>query len=803
MLRKQRADKLFKYLKETEVPIVSIVIKGGYGVSKLVKSQIDKRIPVVVLRGSGGLADLIAFVDTEIRTRRTDSWNVEFVESYLKPELTIKIMESFPNLRNNSLVLNQFRQRILDIVRFSKDLKTRQNYLTIINMLDMYSVDLENLTEHLLFALFRSQRAEETDDADTKEAPPMIIKDLSLCIDWNCPEMAKKEVLAKYPKFGINKPEAMALFESTIIRENRWKIVDLFLSQKFKLRLYVPRRLKKIFRQIHNNKFFITVCWEGILGRNKSSIAWFFRQDEIIEETKERESKENVSNRRISFWCRDFNWLVEACTGISDFLDEEELDDFILDKEPHQRQTERKCLELLVFWALFDYQRELVHILWKHSDQPIHLAIVIALSYQHLSWYVTEETLSNRLKEESHLFVSFACELLDVIYKDSAYRAEEILNECIASWKFKTCVDMAAVGKFRAFFSHESVQRWLTLQTFGNIEIKDLRYGLFRVPTMFKLILSTYLVFPAFFWIRVTTQDEEFKGEELVQWESGSDEELLTELSRKEDKSDESLTKKPQMRTDDARKHMTEPIKRLGNHLYNNKRNQSPIKGESGPPFTTMIYEIWTAPITKFWNFQFFYTFYLSLFSIAVLYPACGLRSLDIIVSVWTALIIVDSIRQNYLIYQKQMKIEGLRVAQIAFQMAFLSFFSYNRVFSNPQTVHEAYAIKVFMCLALLHAYVVLLIVFLPISATLGPLLYRLRIMIYVDFLNFIRLSILVMISFGIVIQALFYPDLRLDGALALQAFHRAFFSMFKAFTNDLECNQNLSINIKLNYLHF
>lgn len=811
MADRKRAESLFDYLQKNELPIVAILIKGGYGVSKLVKKQIEKRIPVVVLRGSGGLADLLAFVDVEIRSRRTDLWNVEFVESYLKPELSIKIMESFPDLRNNSLVLNQFRQRILDISRLSKDIKSGQNYLTVINMLDIHSVDLENLTEQLLLALFRSQRAEMADETDAEtqhesDSNLMILRDLSLCIDWNCPEMAKKEVLAKHPKFQLSSNATILLFENSLIRENRWKIVDLFLSQKYKLRRYVSKRLKKIFRLILANKFFVNYCWEGILRRNKSTITWFLKQDDLDEQRRHDFLEKHPSlTPRISSWCRDFNWLVEACTGISDFLDETELDNFRIDIYESEclteKEAERKCLELLVFWAIFDYRRHLVHILWKHSDQPIHLAIVIALAYQHLSWYITEETLSNRLKEESNLFVSFACDLLDIVHKDNPYRAQELLNESLKRFKFKTSVDLAAVGRFRVFFSHESVQRWLTRQTYGNIDIKEMRFGIFRLPPMMQLILSTYLVFPAYFWIRIINAEEEHKSQELLQLDVPSEEDLIdmadmkkesvTDISKisKSGKSAESLTKKPAMRTDDTRKRLTEPIKRVAKTYTLINDDQSPIKGESRPPLFTMVYELWTAPITKFWNFQFFYTFYLSLFSIAVLYPACGHKLIDKIIFVWTLFLIMDSIRQTYLIYQRQTKIQVFKIFLICFQIVFLSYFGYYRLLTDPKTVNEAYFIKVLMCLALLHAYLVLLIVFLPISPTLGPLLYRLRIMIYVDFINFIRLSILVMISFGIILQALFYPDQTIDGSLALQAFHRAFFSMYRAFTDDLESN--------------
>ena len=791
---------LFNYLNDTEVPIVSIVIKGGYGCSKLVKTQILKHIPVVVLKGSGGLADLLAFVDIEIRDRSMNSWDVEFVESYVKPELTIRIMESFPDLRNNSLLCNQFRMTILDIVRESRDTKTGQNYLTMINMLDVHSCDLENLTEHLLFALFRSQRTEMKADAQTKaiqQSERIILKDLSLCIDWNCPEMARREVLAKQPNFNINSPETRKLFEESLIRPNRSKFVDLFLTQKFRLRSYVPKRLRKLFRVIHFNKFYVNVCWEGILRRSKQEIWQFITEDKAAKASKI--AKSSNQKPKTSMWHIYFNQLVEGVTGITELCDPEELSIWAGTEmwfPLSEREAERKSLELLVLWALFDNRRDLVHTFWKHSDQPIQLAIVIAIANERLSWYVAEETVANRLTEDSQLFVSFACELLDIVYKDSPYRAEEVLNESTKDWNYKTPVDMAAVGKFKQFFSHESVQRWLTLLMNGSIEIRDTKYGFFRLPNMIKLIFSAYLVFPAYFWIKPLRFETQLdKNQERLLLEEDEGETDLNAMA--------SNMGSPSLASSQASSSVhitgqTTPIANAGAHnAYEHKepstkgialtKEQSTL---SPIWWITAIYEVWSAPITKFWNFQFFYTFYLAIFSLATLYPKCGHFYLDVIITVWTSLLIVDNVRQVYITSRRNSRANYvLGMLQIVFQLSFVIYFVKWRLHENSSSPSDAFDVKVFMSFALIHAYYVLLTVFLPISATLGPLLYRLKIMIFVDFLNFIRLSILVMISFGIVIQALFYPDADVTLPTFRMLFHRTFFSLFLTPKDELDAH--------------
>jgi hypothetical protein len=54
------------YLK---VPIVSLIICGDLSSIDSVEYKINKEIPVVVLKGSGGAADVIAFAFEEINKK--------------------------------------------------------------------------------------------------------------------------------------------------------------------------------------------------------------------------------------------------------------------------------------------------------------------------------------------------------------------------------------------------------------------------------------------------------------------------------------------------------------------------------------------------------------------------------------------------------------------------------------------------------------------------------------------------------------------------------------------------------------
>ena len=92
------------------------------------------------------------------------------------------------------------------------------------------------------------------------------------------------------------------------------------------------------------------------------------------------------------------------------------------------------------------------------------------------------------------------------------------------------------------------------------------------------------------------------------------------------------------------------------------------------------------------------------------------------------------------------------------------------------------------LCIGLLYFYYRLFAVHLPISPTLGPLLYRLKLMVTIDFVNFMRMAALVICSSGVVIQAITFPDTwPLDIRVFRHALHKAVITLFTTPVEELK----------------
>ncbi len=147
------------------------------------------------------------------------------------------------------------------------------------------------------------------------------------------------------------------MFEAALTRQNREEFVDLLLYHGFRLHKFLtPKRLRKLFKRILGQEFFRSVCWEGVLGHSFGS---------------------KINKDFIDI---DLNWLIEAVTDLNKFVSSQTLYLNVMGLYPTDAASaERKALTILTMWAVFANRQKLAKVLWKHSDQPIHLGLALII----------------------------------------------------------------------------------------------------------------------------------------------------------------------------------------------------------------------------------------------------------------------------------------------------------------------------------------------------------------------------------------------------------------------------------------
>ncbi|CAN8019239.1 unnamed protein product [Ixodes persulcatus] len=717
------------------VPLVSLLVCGGIGCLRLCLDHLRRQLPLLVLEGSGGLADLLAFAYRQVQRRGPGVWDAEFVESFLKPELTSRLCLLDPTYREKALARNLFRDRVVECVR----LACQSDQQAVFMLVDMRSqaCNLDKLDEILLKAVFKGTSPSLVNALDSRK------KDLLLTLDWNCPDVAMTEVFLKDPSCKLQVD--WALFEEALVRPGREQFVRMLLDRGFQVhKVLTPRRLKRLFQRALNEQFFRSVCWEAILGHSPTS------------------------RLGMAFVERELGWLLETLTGLPELVDVQELwmnaALGIYTRGPSA--AERRALVLLSLWACCSRRPQLGRLLWQACDQPIQLALLVSMAYQRLAHYAHQGNTRQELLDTSQEFSAMATGVLDRSYGAATCRAYDVLSEQSPDWGYRTAVDIAVQAQNRSFLAHPCCQKWISNLFMGRISVRELPWGSLALPLWLKVILCAFLVFPMYVWVRFKSDPHEMEYKEEADMEEeereGEEDALLQEGPKGND-------------TKGAREAVSTLLREQELFL------------PSPPPLWEMVHLMWSAPITKFWTFQIFYIAYLALFSVAVLLPSCGNWYVDLAVCAWTALIALESLRRTYVLYKGSIREPlALRCVEVMLMLGFVCLYALGRL-AGPWPWLSPYTVKVLLCGALLCFYYRQIAIYLPISPTLGPLLYKVRLMVAEDFVNFMRMALLVIISGGIVAHALLYPDYPFNGELLRRTFHRAWFSLFLTPISDLE----------------
>ncbi|XP_014670278.1 PREDICTED: transient receptor potential cation channel subfamily M member 3-like [Priapulus caudatus] len=728
-----------------EVPVIGIVMQGDAAVVDLALVHLKMQLPVIVMKGTGMLADLLAFAFTEL-TERSDN---EYLQSYIKPELSRRILHTFlEQCANNDIAMRQIRDRIIECVKVAK--KGGRSCMTVIDI-NSASCDLADLPKYILYALFKSQYRL------SRLEPEQLHTNLRLTLDWNCPDMAVSHIFQKLGggKIKINKE----LFELALLRKDREDFIELFLDHGFKIHKYLShRKLELLFEKGEDQGFFLNVCCGSILGYHVESL---------------KDSQATI------------NYMLNCLTGLNYKVEYHELSMNVSGVETLEQSAdsaEMKARTVLIMWAVLFNRPKLAKVLWKRSEEPLVLALVLHRMYNMYAKFYVEPHLVSEMKAIAAGFQDLAVGILDISWIESPHRTLRMLSAERKYWENYSVIQVAYISVARKFIGHPCCQSWLTGIYMGEIEVKNLKWGPFALPQPLKVWTSAFLILPMYVWINFNTRESKETRRAVQQ----------TDLDEADGEDEGEYTAEIE---DDK----TGPSDRL-NNLEIDGINMSHTlfhfmdklkRSEQRLPLWRKVYKLWSAPVTKFWTFQTFYVFYLLLFSYAVILPTCGDLYIDVAVWGWTLTILMEIIRRTYLQYKLYRILPlFLKSVEIVCVIVFLIAFLLLRILSDEIGFHYPFSAKVVMCLGLMYFYMRMIVTYLPISQTLGPMLVRIRRMVYVDFLDFMRVFLIFMAGGAVVMHAVIYPDFPINEELFRSAFHRAWFSLFITPVSELEGRQ-------------
>ncbi|CAF4965237.1 unnamed protein product, partial [Rotaria sp. Silwood1] len=271
-------------------PMVCTLVRGTLGTIKLLHKKIHEEIPVVILRGTGSAADIIAFAYEEIHAKS----DKEFEDSYLKVELTQRLLDEYPALIDNHVKRNEIRDHVIAIVK--KADQGRRKFLTFVDVKSAIAT-LKDFHKFILSALIESQKV-----VIKTRVYAQMRHNLTLILDWNLPDLALSKVFQHDNATKYSIPHY--LFAKAVLGKNLETFVDIFLDNEFILHRYLTSdELFSLFHEAKDREFLTATSFKGVLG--------------ITEDTDEISA--NFVERRL-------NPIMKRLTGIKGFFRQYEMD---------------------------------------------------------------------------------------------------------------------------------------------------------------------------------------------------------------------------------------------------------------------------------------------------------------------------------------------------------------------------------------------------------------------------------------------------------------------------------------------
>uniref|UniRef100_A0A096LUR1 Transient receptor potential cation channel, subfamily M, member 2 n=1 Tax=Poecilia formosa TaxID=48698 RepID=A0A096LUR1_POEFO len=263
-------------LSPIKIPVVCVVVNGGFGTLKTIHSAINKGIPCMILEGSGRLADVIANLHST---------------SFLIHQLMQKFFgQEYENFSTQQIV--DWKLKIQEIMK-------KSDLLTIFRA---SKDDQKNMDVAILLALLKASK--KTDESLGDESWKMR---LELAIAWNRADLAKTEIFTEekmWKSINLHWAMKLALVDNkpdfvSLLLENGVCLEDFLDEATLYNEIYETSAVHILYNpflpeRLNLNDIYIVWIWEV----RASNFLFFFTETE----TQREDDAKKVAGRDLFLW---------------------------------------------------------------------------------------------------------------------------------------------------------------------------------------------------------------------------------------------------------------------------------------------------------------------------------------------------------------------------------------------------------------------------------------------------------------------------------------------------------------------
>lgn len=436
-----------------EIPILCMLISGDASMLERVDLSLKNSAPLLVLAGSGGLADFLTDLLQNVSSAPGSPLFKEADdEASTSLDVKEKVAERVKRYFSKELEKDKVVEQVLRICQ-------HRDLITIYHGEQESPADFDTI---LLKALVRTSKRSTSVDVNP------CSKELKLAVAWNRVDIAKSELFNGDIQWRDLEESMM-----DVLVNDKPQFVRLFIENGLNILDFLTYgRLEQLYCSIADSTLLFQLLQRQLvlrLATTKTVPATATILDVSSALTEEIQSRPITEIT-----------LFEA-SGALDLIMGDVCQPFYydvmgLEKNTSQWQAlrrasklmsedcsyqEKRCLypwASLFIWAVLQNRREMATFFWEMAGESVLTALGGCKILRELSKLEMETEIRISMKELAQTFENLAHDVYRSCYQDDESRSFDLLIRKSPVWGGTTCLQLAMSANARLFFSHDGVQ---------------------------------------------------------------------------------------------------------------------------------------------------------------------------------------------------------------------------------------------------------------------------------------------------------------------------------------------------------
>ncbi|PAA74606.1 hypothetical protein BOX15_Mlig004825g3 [Macrostomum lignano] len=743
-----------------QVPTVCLVVQGGPGTVQTVKCAVEQGTPVLLVRGSQGAADILAYayahsLPSKAVVEDSDGNEVVRVERQLTEDqvrqLTSRLRGEFGD------------KRVPELMDW---IETILKYDHLVSVYELESDDFScNLDVAILQAIMKANHKKEDQ--------------LKLALTLNRDDIARKIVFDGEFEWSTHSLEPF-MYKALVL--DRPKFVKIFLDNNFMMKEFLSiEKLVFLYNTIYPDNRAKEYIWKVFMKMRDKGKRYFSLEDvgEVLESVAGQFFQSPyLSDPRYIGLCPDVIIRPDEPGPVGDQDTKEKLPILKNARLPIyvQREDEQEAtlphfddpFNDLFVWSVLTSRLSMARLLWEEVTEPLTAAL-----FAHRVWSEIADNIEDDMREQQEIrdaareFEQLAIQLSNETSKSDPIRSELLLIRVSEFFGSSTPLQLASYSHSLDFVSQDAPQRLLNDVWNGGISSQNATLKLFVYVVLTIACFPLYLIGA----LLGTVYSSETRQRRLAQLQQMDADQDIEELFLRRAEAGDDLSRR---------------WRKLETGLA--KENIRFLSGSSTLSCCRKLLEFHQSPRVIFMYNYLFYLMFLLLYTYVILTEFNPvIHPSEIMLMIWIGTLIVEEIRQALFVNRHTFREKLIEYATDPWNimdMVILVLFLLGIVCRVQPTEDGFAAGRVFYAIDLV-LFFFRLLHFYSLDSALGPYLVMIGRMIR-DLFHFWVVFLVLVTGYGIAQQAILFPNSFKEAGLIKDVYQRAFYQIFGEFQLDI-----------------